>query len=95
MASRTQKKPPFIDAKLLKKVLASEPRPGKPIKTRSRSSFIYPQLVGYEIAVHNGKIFITVKVTEDKIGHKLGEFAPTRKAPVHKVKTNSSLPNSK
>ncbi len=93
MSSRTQKKPPFICSNLLKKVLNTEPRPGKPIKTYSRASYIYPQLVGYEIGVHNGRQFIVVRVTEDKVGHKLGEFSPTRKAPTHKVKTNSKINN--
>ena len=93
MASRSKKKPPFICAKLLKKVLNTEPRPGKSIKTYSRASYIYPQLVGNDIAVHNGKQFIVVKVTEDKVGHKLGEFSPTRKAPTHKVKTNAKTSN--
>lgn len=95
MARRSQKIPPFICAKLLKKVLEGKPTPGKPLKTYSRSSYIYPQLVGWEIGVHNGKQFIVVKVTEDKVGHKLGEFSPTRKAPVHKVKVNAKLADNK
>jgi small subunit ribosomal protein S19 len=95
MSSRTQKKPPFVCAKLLKKALSTESKPGKSIKTYSRSSYIYPQLVGHDIAVHNGKQFIVVKITEDKVGHKLGEFSPTRKAPVHKVKVNAKLSNNK
>ena len=93
MSARTQKKPPFICAKLLKRALASDGKGKKQIKTYSRTSYIYPQLVGLDIAVHNGKQFIVVKVTEDKVGHKLGEFSPTRKSPTHKVKLNAKLSN--
>lgn len=95
MSSRSGKKPPFISRSLLKKVLNTEPRPGRPVKTYSRASCIYPQMIGHEIAVHNGKQFILVKITEDKVGHKLGEFSPTRKAPVHKVKVNAKISNNK
>lgn len=95
MASRSQKKPPFICAKLLKKALDSSGKSKKQIKTYSRASYIYPQLVGLDIFVHNGKQFIVVKVTEDKVGHKLGEFSPTRKTPTHKVKINAKLSNNK
>lgn len=95
MSARSQKKPPFICAKLLKKAIKNDAKGKKQIKTYSRKSYIYPQLVGLDIAVHNGKQFIVVKITEDKVGHKLGEFAPTRKSPVHKVKVNAKLANSK
>jgi|SRR3989344_5125493 len=76
--SRSSKKGPFIDPKLLKKIGNS--RPGSaPIKTWSRDSEISPEMVGFAFAVHNGKNFIEVRVTEDMVGHRLGEFSPTTK----------------
>lgn len=77
--SRSLKKGAFVDAHLLKKVEALEASGKKEIiKTWSRRSTIYPTFVGYTFAVYNGKKHITVYVTEDMVGHKLGEFAPTR-----------------
>ena len=77
--ARSVKKGPFIDAHLAKKVeVASGNRDRKPIKTWSRRSTILPQFVGVNFAVHNGKKFVSVAVTEGMVGHKLGEFAPTR-----------------
>jgi small subunit ribosomal protein S19 len=76
---RSIKKGPFIDESLLKKVrTASETVSKKIIKTWSRRSTILPELIGHTIAVHNGKKFIPVFITENMVGHKLGEFAPTR-----------------
>jgi small subunit ribosomal protein S19 len=73
------KKGPFVDAHLLKKVLAAQQTGDKKvIKTWSRRSTILPECVGLTFAVHNGKKFIPVFVTENMVGHKLGEFAPTR-----------------
>lgn len=78
--SRSLKKGAFIDAHLAKKVEALESSSKKEvIKTWSRRSTIYPNFIGLTFAVHNGKEFIPVYVTEDMVGHKLGEFAPTRK----------------
>ncbi len=78
--SRSLKKGPFVDEKLMKKVLkAKENNDFSPIKTWSRSSTIIPEMVGLKFDVHNGKDFITVDVDENKVGHKLGEFSPTRK----------------
>jgi len=77
--SRSLKKGPFIDEKLLKKVLALLPGDNKAIKTWSRRSTISPEMVGKTIAVHNGKLHIPVFVVEDMVGHKLGEFSFTRK----------------
>jgi small subunit ribosomal protein S19 len=76
---RSVKKGPFIDSKLLKKIEAMN-KTGKKavIKTWSRSSTIFPQMVGHTLAVYNGKRFIPVHITEDMVGHKLGEFSPTR-----------------
>lgn len=77
--ARSLKKGPYIYHKLLKKVAkAKESRKKTTIKTWSRSSMIIPFMVGETIAVHNGKIFIPVFITENMVGHKLGEFAPTR-----------------
>ena len=76
---RSLKKGPFIDLHLLKKVeTALEKGDKKPIKTWSRRSTIFPEMVGLTIAVHNGRQHVTVYVTEDMVGHKLGEFAATR-----------------
>ena len=77
--ARSIKKGPFVDQHLLKKAeaaIASSDR--KLIKTWSRRSTILPEMVGLSFAVHNGRKFVTVFVTEDMVGHKLGEFAPTR-----------------
>lgn len=76
---RSIKKGPFIDHHLLKKVeeaVATKSR--KPIKTWSRRSMIFPEMIGLTIAVHNGKIHVPILITENMIGHKLGEFAVTR-----------------
>jgi small subunit ribosomal protein S19 len=77
--SRSLKKGPFVDAKLLKKVLAQKSSGSRdPIKTWSRSSTVVPEFVGHSFLVHNGNKFLKVFVTEDMVGHKLGEFSPTR-----------------
>jgi len=76
---RSLKKGPFIDLHLLKKIeVAVETNSKKPIKTWSRRSMIFPNMVGLTIAVHNGRQHIPVFVTEHMIGHKLGEFSATR-----------------
>ncbi|GGJ08996.1 30S ribosomal protein S19 [Halopseudomonas pertucinogena] len=76
---RSLKKGPFIDLHLLKKVeTAAEKNDRKPVKTWSRRSMVLPQMVGLTIAVHNGRQHVPVIVTEDMVGHKLGEFAATR-----------------
>lgn len=76
---RSLKKGPFIDDHLMKKVLtAQETRSRNIIKTWSRRSTVLPEFVGVTIAIHNGKKFLPIFVTEDMVGHKLGEFAPTR-----------------
>lgn len=76
---RSSKKGPYIDKKLLEKVLAQK-KSGKkePIKTWARASQIPPEFVGHTFQVHNGRIFIDVYVTEAMVGHRLGEFSPTR-----------------
>ena len=76
---RSLKKGPFVDLHLLKKVETQLAAGGKkPIKTWSRRSMILPDMVGLTIAVHNGKLHVPVFVSEEMVGHKLGEFAPTR-----------------
>ena len=76
---RSLKKGPYIDSKLLNKVLkAQEARSSRVIKTWSRRSTIIPEMVGITMAVHNGRKFVPVFVSENMVGHKLGEFSPTR-----------------
>jgi len=81
--SRSLKKGPWCDEKLLKKVKNMKPGDKKIIKTWSRSSTIFPEMVGFTFGVHNGKDHVPVFITEDMVGHKLGEFSPTRKFVVH------------
>jgi len=77
--SRSLKKGPFIDPKLLKKIDAMNERGEKNvIRTWSRASVIFPQLVGHTIAVHDGRRHVPIYITENMVGHRLGEFAPTR-----------------
>ena len=78
--ARSIKKGPFVDASLMKKIeKLNENQKREVVKTWSRRSTIFPEFVGHTIAVHNGKEFIPVYITEDMVGHKLGEFALTRK----------------
>ncbi len=82
--SRSLKKGPYIDQKLLKKIMRLiETKEKKVIKTWARNSTIPPEFVGFTIAVHNGNRFIPVYITERMVGHKLGEFAPTRTFRAH------------
>lgn len=76
--SRSLKKGPYVDPRVMKKVNATKPD-GKPIKTWSRACTISPEMVGFTFAVHNGKEFISFRVNENMVGHRLGEFSPTRK----------------
>ena len=77
--SRSLKKGPFIDPKLLKKIEAMNQRGDKKvIRTWSRASVIFPQMVGHTIAIHDGRRHVPIYVTENMVGHRLGEFAPTR-----------------
>lgn len=77
--SRSLKKGPFVDPKLMKKVMALGADDRTIIKTWARSSTITPDFLGRTIAVHNGKVHVPVFITENMVGHKLGEFSPTRK----------------
>jgi len=77
--ARSIKKGPYVDSKLFKKVEEmNSSNTKKAVKTWSRRSTIFPDMIGHTLMVHNGKIFVPVYVTENMIGHKLGEFAPTR-----------------
>lgn len=83
--ARSVKKGPFVDDHLMKKVVAAKAENNKkPIKTWSRRSVILPDMVGLTLNVHNGRQFVPVYVTENHIGYKLGEFAPTRTFKGHK-----------
>ena len=87
---RSLKKGPFVDPNILKKMARQKPEDG-PIKTWARASEISPEMVGYTFLVHNGKNFIEVKINEAMIGHRLGEFAPTRKFIKHGGKMQREL----
>jgi small subunit ribosomal protein S19 len=77
--SRSSKKGPFVEASLMKRIeTMNETGEKRPLRTWSRTSTVFPEMVGHTIAVHNGKSHIPVFVTEAMVGHKLGEFAPTR-----------------
>ncbi|MGN8475755.1 30S ribosomal protein S19 [Helicobacter pylori] len=83
--SRSIKKGPFIDDHLMKKTLkAKEGKDNCPIKTWSRRSTILPEMIGFTYNVHNGRVFVPVYITENHVGYKLGEFAPTRTFKGHK-----------
>ena len=89
--SRSVSKGPFVDEKLLKKVVAMQKqRERKPIKTWSRRSTVTPEFVGLTMMIHNGKSFIATFITENMVGHKLGEFAITRTFRKHGQVTKSS-----
>jgi len=95
--SRSLKKGPFIDPKLLKRVETMNGRNEKRvIKTWSRASTIFPQMVGHTVAVHDGRRHVPIYITENMVGHKLGEFAPTRTFRGHlaekKVKKGGAAP---
>lgn len=77
--SRSSKKGPFVDEKLLQKILKLGPGSRAVVKTWARASTITPEMVGFTIGVHNGKDFLNVRVSEEMVGHKLGEFSLTRK----------------
>jgi small subunit ribosomal protein S19 len=86
--SRSSKKGPFVDEKLFKRVMSlNERRAKQPLKTWRRNCTIIPEFVGHTFEVHNGNKFIKVIVNEDMIGHKLGEFSPTRTFKGHRAKT--------
>lgn len=89
--SRSSKKGPYVDPKLLKKIGKLQSGSRDVIKTWSRDSEISPEMVGFVFGVHNGKNFIEVKVTEDMVGHRFGEFSPTRRFTRHGGKIQKEL----
>ncbi|SRR3989338_1661218 len=89
--SRSLKKGPYTDAKLLKKLRKLKPGDKTVIKTWARASSITPEMVGLTIGVHNGKTHIPVRVVENMVGHKLGEFSPTRKFVKHGGKLQKAV----
>src|SRR5918992_3143808 len=89
--SRSLKKGPFVDTPLLEKVEAmNRSNEKRVIKTWSRRSTVLPEMVGHTLAVHNGRKFIPVYVTENMVGHKLGEFSPTRQFKGHAAKSDKA-----
>ena len=93
--SRSLKKGPFTEPKLLKKLSKVKPGDKTVVKTWSRSSVITPEMVGYTIGVHNGKLHVPVTVVENMVGHRLGEFAPTRKFQRHGGKLTKEIEAAK
>lgn len=91
--SRSLKKGPYVDPKLMKKISKADNK--QVIKTWARASTIVPEMVGFTIAVHNGKIHIPVLINENMVGHKLGEFSPTRKFVKHGGKMQRGLEKEK
>lgn len=90
--ARSLKKGPYVDAKLLKKIGQAEVSGRKkPVKTWARASMIAPEFVGHTFMVHNGKVFVSVFVTENMVGHRLGEFAPTRAFRTHGMATDKTV----
>jgi small subunit ribosomal protein S19 len=89
--TRSLKKGPYIDERLLKKVRDKKPNDKSVIKTWSRACVITPEMIGFTFGVHNGKDFISVYVMEEMVGHRLGEFSPTRKFTRHGGKMQKEL----
>jgi small subunit ribosomal protein S19 len=80
---RSVKKGPFVDASVLKKISNQSVDDRRPIKTWSRRSTIVPEMIGYTFSVHNGRRFMPIYINENMVGHKLGEFSPTRTFQAH------------
>ena len=93
--ARSLKKGPYVAEKLLEKIKKLKPGSLEAIKTWYRSSTITPEMIGFTFAVHNGKDFVDVKVTEEMIGFRLGEFSPTRKFRRHGGKVQKELESKK
>lgn len=89
--SRSLSKGPYVDEKLLKKISGKKPSQTGSIKTWARRSQISPEMVGFTFGVHNGRIHVDVLVTEDMVGHRLGEFSPTRKFVRHGGKMQKEI----
>lgn len=93
--TRSLRKGPYVDIKLMKKIEGKKPSDTGLIKTWARSSQIAPEMVGFKFGVHNGKDFIEVLVTEDMVGHRLGEFSPTKKFYRHGGQMQKALDQAK
>lgn len=93
--TRSIKKGPYVDPRVLRKIEGKKPGEGGSIKTWARRSEISPEMVGFTFAVHNGKDFIDVFVTEEMVGHHLGEFSPTKKFVRHGGKMQKDLEQKK
>ncbi len=93
--TRSLKKGPYVDERLLEKIEGKKPASSGVIKTWARASQISPEMVGFTFGVHNGKQHIEVFVTEDMVGHRLGEFSPTRKFVRHGGKMQKELDQAK
>jgi len=89
--SRSLKKGPFVDVKLMKKVQNKKPASAGVIKTWARRSQIAPEMVGFTFGIHNGKVFNEVLISEEMVGHRLGEFSPTKKFQRHGGKMQKEL----
>jgi len=89
--SRSLKKGPYVDERLLSKIAGKKPESTPTVKTWARRSQISPEMVGFTFGVHNGKIHVDVFVTEDMVGHRLGEFSPTRKFVRHGGKMQKEI----
>ncbi|HVW71676.1 MAG TPA: 30S ribosomal protein S19 [Candidatus Paceibacterota bacterium] len=89
--SRSLKKGPYVDQKLLKKVSGKKPSASGVVKTWARGSQIAPEMVGFTFGVHNGKTHVEVLVSEEMVGHRLGEFSPTKKFQRHGGKMQKEL----
>lgn len=89
--SRSLKKGPYVDEKLLKKVAAAKAGDKKVIKTWARACTIIPEMIGFTFGVHNGRVHVPVLVTEDMVGHKLGEFSQTKKFSRHGGKMQKEM----
>ena len=93
--SRSLYKGPYVDEKLLKKIDGKKPQEAGVIKTWARASMIAPEMVGFTFGVHNGKTHVEVSVVEEMVGHRLGEFAPTKKFYRHGGKMQKELDQKK
>jgi small subunit ribosomal protein S19 len=93
--ARSIKKGPYVDPKLLEKIGKIKPEDNKVVKTWSRNSQISPEMIGYAFGVHNGKDFVEVRISEEMVGHRLGEFSPTRKFIRHGGKMQKEIETKK
>ncbi len=93
--TRSLKKGPYVFWKLLKKISGKRPHEVPPVKTWARDSQIAPEMVGFTFAVHNGKAFVDVLVSEEMVGHRLGEFSPTKKFLRHGGKMQKEMEEKK